>query len=80
MIEPGEGIILEDGQEYLCLEKIEFEGKNYVYLTTIEEPYSICFGEEVIIDNEPQIIIIGEKETKLKLLPLFQEKIKNNNS
>ena len=76
MIKPGKGILLEDGQEYVCLETTQLEGKDYIYLVTLEEPYSVCFAEQQLIDGEPQIRIINEKALKEKLFPLFQAKIK----
>ena len=75
MIEPGEGVTL-DGIEYLCVDTIKLDGKDYVYLTTVEEPLTICFAEQKMQENELQIHEISAKTEKVKLFEAFQKQIK----
>jgi len=75
MIKPGEGITL-DGTEYLCIDTIRLNDRDYVYLTTIEEPLVICFAEQKMQENELQIREISTKAEKIKLFEAFQQQIK----
>ena len=77
MLEPGEGVTLDDGREYVCAECIEQDGKNYVYLGTLEEPTTVCFAEQAMVDDRLRIRVVSEKEEKLKVFAAFQAKIRS---
>ena len=68
----GDLIILENDKEYVCFEKITFEGIEYLYLMSNFKPLEIRFAK-VIGENE--IEIIYNQEEKEKVFKLF----KNNN-
>ena len=73
MVEIGECIVLND-REYLCFNKAELDGEEYIYLTTVEEPTSVFFARQAIKDGQLQIQIIGNRDQKLKLATILQEK------
>ena len=76
MINLNDGFVLDDGREYLCFSQIELDGKNYIYLITTEEPIEIRFAEQIDVDGETQIRVIGNRAEKLKLIQAFQAKAK----
>ena len=76
MLEPGDAIAL-DGQEYLCFDQAKLDGKHYLYLITTSEPAEICFAEQTLIDDEPQVRIIGNQTEKNKLFSLLKSKAKS---
>ena len=73
MVEIGECIVLND-REFLCFNKAELDGEEYLYLTTIEEPTSVCFARQAITNGQLQVQIIGNHDQKLKLASILQEK------
>ena len=77
MIDPGEGLTLDDGREYLCFERLKLDGKDYLYLITTDEPTEIRFAEQALVDNEPQIRLIGSRAEKLKLIEALKAESKN---
>lgn len=79
MIDLGESVLL-DGKEYLCFERMDLDGKNYLYLIATDESGEIQFAEQAVIDNEPQIRTIGNKELKNRLTAAFQAKYKAVNN
>lgn len=74
MVTPGNSITLEDGQEYLCIDYAELDGKQYLFLATTTEPIELRFAEQSVIDGAEQIRIVGDHDEKLKLLANFQAK------
>lgn len=71
----GEGAILEDGKEYICYGNIVDNGNDYVYLISNFKPVEIRYAKQAIVNGELQLEIIGNKELKLYLTNLFQEKL-----
>ena len=76
MIEPGEGSALNN-QEYLCFDQAKLDGKHYLYLITTDEPAEICFAEQIVQNDEPQVRLIGNQAEKIKLFKLLQSKAKS---
>ena len=74
MVEIEEGIFV-DGQDYVCFYKATLDGKDYLYLTTLTEPYEIHFAEVSNRDGEPQIRMIGNREKKVKLMTYLQANV-----
>lgn len=73
MVEIGECVVL-DGREYACFDQTNLDGKEYIYLTAVEEPAAICFAE-VTTGDEPQIRVIGNRDEKQKLLEVLKNKL-----
>ena len=80
LLEVGEVVLLNGNQEFLCFERLELDGKDYLYLIATNDSADICFAEQMIVDGEPKIRTIGNKDTKLKLTAAFQAKYKNSES
>ena len=78
MMKQGDAIALENKREYLCFDTAELDGKHYVFLISVEEPTDICFAEQVTENDETKIRIIGNREEKLKLAAILQEKAEAN--
>ena len=72
MIEKGEIIKLEDDKEYICIDNIENDATNYIYLVSNFKPLEIRFAKQ--INNNEEIEIINNNEEKHKVLDLFQKK------
>ncbi|MBQ3296815.1 hypothetical protein IJH01_01630 [Candidatus Saccharibacteria bacterium] len=79
LLEVGEVVVL-DGRDFLCFERLELDGKDYLYLISTDDLADICFAEQMMVDGEPQIRTIGNKDTKLKLTAAFQAKYKKADS
>ena len=45
MIQEGEAVTLSNGREYICFSTAEENGKDYVYLMTLEKPIEVRFAE-----------------------------------
>ena len=73
MVEIGEGIVFE-GIDYICFGKTTLDGKNYLYLVTADEPFRIRFAELATHNGKEKICLIGDRDTKLRLLADFQSK------
>ena len=65
----GDLIILENHKEYVCFEKITFEGIEYLYLMSNFKPLEIRFAKVI---KEDEIEIIYNQEEKEKLGKLFK--------
>ena len=70
----GDLIILENGKEYVCFDKIMSEGIDYLYLMSNFKPLEIRFAKVI---NEDEIEIIYNQEEKEKILKLFENKQNN---
>lgn len=80
MLDVDKVIILENGEEYLVLDKVSYEDINYYYIaklndtrTDIENNYKL-----VTIDMDNNNMIIREVTrvpTLKKILPLFENKL-----
>lgn len=74
-IDMGEGVVLENGKEYVCFSRI-VEGENdYVYLISNFKPVEIRFAKQIEKNGEVELTIIGNKEEKKKIYELFQQKM-----
>ena len=71
-------IVLDDSTEYLVVEHVSFEGRNYVYLINKNNPTD-CIYSEIINDGTVKLVDIDRELFKTKILPLFIEKIKQEN-
>ena len=73
MIEQGEAVTLSNGREYLCFNTAEEDGKNYIYLMTMDDPIEIRFAEQSILENgEHDVRMIQDQDEKIHVLELFQ--------
>lgn len=75
-IELGEIAVLDNGKEYTCIGTQEIENKNYVFLISNFKPVEIRFGIQKIVNDELEIEIVTDKETKNYLFQVFKDKIK----
>lgn len=78
MINQGEAVVLDDNREFLCFDKAELDGKQYLFLISVEESNEICFAEQALVDGEAQLRVIGNKEEKIKLAKILQQKAEAN--
>lgn len=73
-LEIGELITLDDDKEYLCLKRVTFEGKEYIYLMSNFKPLEIKFAEETIQGEDVYVTVVGDPTLKQKLLNEFENK------
>lgn len=73
MLDLGEIVTLDNNKEFMCFERVQLDGKDFLYLIAADDSGEICFAEQAMIDGEPQIRTIGNKEDKNRLTALFQE-------
>lgn len=80
MLDIDKVIVLENGEEYLVLDKVLYENKEYYYIakvnemeTDIENNYKLILVEEHD-DNKVVVEVTGEEKLK-KILPLFESTI-----
>jgi len=69
-INKGEIILLDNKKEYICISTIINEKIKYIYLISNFKPIEIKFGKI----NNNEITIINDKNEKIKVLKLFQNK------
>ena len=63
-------ITLDDNNEYVVVNKVNYNDKNYYYLIDMEDSENLMFCYE---DNG-DLVEVKDKELTAKLLPLFLEK------
>ena len=63
-------ITLDDNNEYVVVNKVNYNDKNYYYLIDMEDSENLMFCYE---DNG-DLVEVNDKELTAKLLPLFLEK------
>lgn len=80
MLNINKVIILENGEEYLVLDKVNYQDTDYYYIAKVNE-------SETDIENDYKLVVVTEKdnnrvitevtdEEKLKeILPLFESTI-----
>ena len=78
MVNRGDCIMLENDREFLCFDGVELDGKQYLFLISVEEPTDICFAEQAMKDGEVQVRVIGNQEEKMKLAATLQHKVESN--
>lgn len=71
-------ITLEDGNEYVVVSKINYDGKDYIYLVDIKNTSNIKFAEIEIEGEKTYISVIDNNEKELldKIIKLFFEDTK----
>ena len=67
-------ITLSDNLEYVVIETIEYNQKEYCYISEIENPSNLKFG---YIDNE-DLVIVNNSNLIKNLIPFFINKIKED--
>lgn len=74
-------ITLDNDKNYLLLEKVEFESRNFfmaVYLNEDEEPTDeYMIFEEILEDNEKYVEEVEDERILSNLLELFTNKAKD---
>ena len=68
----GDLVTLSNDRKYLVLSKVEYEGENYLYLTSSDEPYEI-----MIVREKNKLEIITDEELIKNLSILFYKDIKD---
>ena len=76
MLNINKVIVLENGEEYLVLDKVNYQDTDYYYIAKVNE-------SETDIENDYKLVVVTEKdnnkvtgEEKLKeILPLFESTI-----
>ena len=62
-------ILLDDNKEYVVASKIEYKGRNYIYILEINNPKNYKFAE--IGEDDISVIESSEKALLNELIPLF---------
>lgn len=72
----GKKLILADGEEFIVIETVEYNNKNYVYMVNKNNGIDAMYGE---VNPKDQLTIksINTAFFKEHILPLFMEKFKN---
>lgn len=71
-------VMLENNKEYLVIDKIEVEGKYFVYLSNIDDSEDFCARKEETIDDKKFLVGLDNKEEADLALKVFTEKHKND--
>ena len=67
-------LTLDNGKSYIVMETLEFENKNYAYLSECNNPVDTLFVE--IVNNDGlSLKQIDQKFLTEKLMPVFMEKL-----
>lgn len=74
-IEKGLIIELEDGIEYLVLDKIQDNGKEYIYTATMTEPPELKFFE---LKSDRAFLVTDDKQLKKLLAIAAKNAIREN--
>lgn len=72
LINQGESVTLSNGKEYFAFSTLEQGEKTYVFLMTTTQPVEVCFAEQKLIDGQPNVRIIEDRDEKIAVLQLFQ--------
>ena len=71
-------IMLENNKEYLVIDKIEVDGKYFVYLSNIDDSEDFCARKEIEVDDKKILVGLDNKEEADLALKVFSEKHKND--
>lgn len=77
-LEVGEVVTLDNGEEYICFEKIEQEGTTYVFIMSNFTPLKINVAIEEEENGEIKLTYVKDQKKKEELLKLFAENHKND--
>ena len=75
-IKRGEIVTLSDDISYIVLSKVLYEGKNYLYLTSMEENPKIKICCEKEDSDQIKLSVVTDMELVSKLILLFDENVK----
>lgn len=67
-------LTLSNNNEYIVMSKVNYENKEYLYLTNFNDFTDIIF---CYLDND-EIVVSNDKDLNKKLLPLFYEVMEKN--
>ena len=70
-------VTLEDGIEYTEIDKIENDGKTYVFLSNLDNPKDFCVRRLMTDDDGDYIIGLDNKEEFDTVMKLFYDKYIN---
>ena len=76
-LEIGEVIILDNGKEYICLDRIEQDNTSYVFLISNFTPLTFNVVIEVIEGDKIKLLNVKDVNKKEELLKLFVAKHNN---
>ena len=68
-----ENIELNNGEKYTCFANLDLNGKHYIYLVQPDEPFKICFAEQIIQNDELEIRVVTSRQEKAEVLEAFQK-------
>lgn len=71
-------VVLENGKEYLVIDKIKLEDKAFVYLSNKDDSEDFCVRKEVLEDEKAYLVGLDDKEEADYALKLFAENHKEN--
>ena len=71
----GEMAILDNGEEYICVGQMNENKNDYVFLMSNFKPLKIRFAAQTIEENNLQLNIVNDKETKNHLFEIFKDNI-----
>ena len=69
----GETIVLEDQKEFICFQRIQDEGKEYVFMMSNSKPLEVFFAEEIQEGDTMRLEKVADPEKKRRLMQLFRE-------
>ena len=77
----GSIIAFENDKTYVVFDSIVQDDTEYLYMATTTEPLEIMFAKKSVdASSETDIVTIGDKVEKDKVLKLLIEKSKSNNT
>lgn len=71
-------IVLEDGIEYIVVDKIEKNEINYIYLADVKTLKELCIRKQINENDENYLVGLDNEKEFQEALTLFTEKHKEN--
>lgn len=78
MFEQGEIIELDNNLEYVVMAVTEYKGDSYVFLLSNFKPVDVMFAKQIPTEEQVELTIVEDRETKEALLEIFQDTIKTS--
>lgn len=70
-LETDEVITLDNNRDYVVVNKKEYDGNNYICLTSLSKPLEVLVGKEVIDGNDISIELLTEENEIKKIIDMF---------
>ena len=73
-------LLTVEGEKYITLEVLNYEGKNYAFLNKLTEAEEVTkeyFIFEILGDGD-EVLVLDDYDLRTKLIPMFENLIKKD--